>query len=222
MKRTLKVDITKASEIMRKRGIKSLFKEFINYLFKYQKRYIFHKDVRDFDECTPKIKNLSFKIIYTKKELYDLLKKGLTIDPPFDINNFEKRLDQHQIGFCVFIKKELAHHSWIVMDNNEIELPLNIDSVEEAFVWGVVTSPQYRGLGLYPYTLLKICEFLKEKGKLRAILTSLKDNIPAIRAVTKVDFKVCGELYYLKVFLWEFWKEKESGHSSNLGIFENA
>ena len=189
--------------------IKQLFKFLKNKIFLYQNHYIFQKKLDGLKETEIKAKDFNLRVIPTEEQLFNLLKNGFNINPPFSIKNFEKKISQGQILFCAFIGKNLAHSSWVVMSNNiKIHPPLNINYSKEAFIWYCITAPEYRGLGLYPYTLSKILEFLERNGKSTAKLAIRKDNIPSIKGASKIGFEIHGEGKFLKLFGWIFWKEK--------------
>lgn len=172
------------------RFIKRSFSFLKSRIFLYESHYIFQKSLNDIteSECfAPKIENYDFKIISTMEELHELLGKGFTIDSPFSISSFSKRLNQGQIAFCTFVGKELAHSCWAVVKNNvRINPPLrNINYEKEAYLWNDVTAPGYRKLGLHTYGSFKRLQYLEKIGKSRVISTTRKDNEPAIRAQKK-------------------------------------
>ena len=189
--------------------VKQLFKFLKNKIFLYQNHYIFQKKMDELKEPEIKAKDFNLRVISTEEQLFDLFKNGFNINSPFDIKDFEKKISLGQILFCVFIGKDLAHSSWVVMSNNiKIHPPLNIKYQQEAFIHYCITAPEYRGIGLYPYTLSKIFEFLERNGKSTAKLTIQKNNISSIKGATKVGCEVCGEGEFLKLFGRTFWKEK--------------
>jgi len=189
--------------------IKQLFKFVKNEIFLYQNYYIFQKTFDELKELKIKVKDFNLRVVSTEEELHNLLKEGFNISSPFSAEDFEKKISQGQILFCVFVGKDLAHNSWVVTSNNiKIHPPLNINYQKEAFIHYCITAPEYRGIGLYPYTLSKIFEFLKRKNLSKAKLTILKDNTPSIKGATKVGCEVCGEGTFLKLFLLKFWKEQ--------------
>lgn len=210
----------KAKFYLLREGLFRFIKRSLSFLkskvFLYESHYIFQKsldNVIESEHFAPKIENYDFKIISTMEEMHDQLGKGFNINSPFSISTFCKRLNQGQIAFCIFVKKDLAHWSWVAMNRRVLKKvkghpPLNVNSEQEACVWGSNTPPRYGGLGLYTYSLSRVYEYLKEIGKSRAIFTVLKDNEPVIRAQTKLGAKVCGEGNYLRLFGRTFWKEK--------------
>jgi len=206
--------ISKAMTEIQRNGlisfIKQVFKFIKNKIFLYQNYYIFQKNLEELKEFKIiKVKDFDLRIISTPGELYNTLKEGFNVNSPFSIEDFERKINQGQILFCIFMGKDLAHSSWVVIDNNvKIHPPLNIDYQKEGYIHYCITAPDYRGIGLYPYTLSKIFEFLKRKNLSKAKLAILKENTPSIRGATKVGFEVCGMGKFLKLFGRTFWKEK--------------
>jgi len=82
------------------------------------------------------------------------------------------------------------------------------DWQSEASIGPCITSPQYYGLSLYPYTLCSICEFLGGKNKKEAKIVTTRDNTSSIRGITKAGFKIHREAHYLKLLWWNFSKER--------------
>jgi hypothetical protein len=156
---------------------KHVFKFIKNKFFLCQNHYILQKTLEELKEPEIKVKDFDLRIVSTEEELHNLLKEGFNINTPFSIENFERKISQGQILFCIFIGKDLAHSSWIVMSNNvKIHPPLKINYQKEAYIHYCITAPEYQGMGLYPYTLSKILEFLKRKNLSKAKLTILKDQ----------------------------------------------
>lgn len=192
--------------------VKRVFSFLRRFFFSYETYYIYKKILNETGgtEFTPRLQDNTLKIISTPSELDGLIVEGFDLSSYTNIENIEERLNKGAVLFCVFTERKLAHTSWVGMDNKvRIDmLPLAMDYQNEAYIGDCVTRPQYRGLELYPYTLYKIAEFLKGKGKKGAKITAAKDNAPSHKAITKARFEIYGEGRYLKLLLWKLWKEK--------------
>jgi len=70
------------------------------------------------------------------------------------------------------------------------------------------TDPSYRGKGIFPYVLFEICNFLKQQGKLRALISSKITNLQSRRGIIKAGFSVIAEMSYLKLLFLKFYKVK--------------
>ncbi len=171
-------------------------------------RYIFQVII---DECVfdeqnfvPKV-DVDVRIIHEKETVCDLLRDGFTINPPFALDMLETL--PGQVLLCLFVERDLAHWQWLALDETaKIYPPLKIDYETDAYQWRGLTAPKYRGLGLYHYAILNLFKYAKEIGKSRIVFTALKDNYLVLRAWAKLGGKVCGELYYLRIFAWTFWQ----------------
>jgi len=196
---------------MQKEGLVSLIKQVFSNLITNLDVYIFKKDLDLVNEYKPKIKDFTLEIISFDDQLFDLIEDGFKIVLDLNIDELVHRIIRGEVLFCVFVGKNIAHRSWVAMnESGETDMPLKMNWEKEAYIQQCVTNPKYRGMGLYPYTLSKIFEFLREKGKSVAKIIVTKNNIPSIRGVMKAGFKVCSQARYIRLFfLVEFLREKD-------------
>lgn len=150
-------------------------------------------------------------MISAPEGLAELLGERFSIDSSFSIDDSRRMLAEQQVAFLIFIQKELAWWGCAALDEQAHINPSlkKVNYTKEAYIGRDFTLPRHRGLGLYTYGNFKRLEYLKEKGKSRAILATLKDNEPAIKAQKKLGSRVCGKMDYFRVLLlWEFWRER--------------
>jgi GNAT superfamily N-acetyltransferase len=180
--------------------------------FRYGNYYIYEKTLNEMNEFkfTPKIQNVILKIICIPTEVDDLIAEGFDINSYLPTDELKTRINKRAILFCVFVGKELAHTSWVALDNkaNMDPVPFEIDWQNEACLGPSYTNPKYRGLGVYTFVMSKIYKFLKEKGWLKAKFTVNKKYIAPQKAHAKLGTKIVGEARHLKLLLWEFWRVK--------------
>ena len=201
--------LANAKSVIRKDGLTSLCKQFISLLFLHEDCLIFRKYLDTVDEVKPKIENCVLKIISSKSELLDLVKHGFDITGYFNLYELQRKLDQGEILFAVFIDGQLVHKTCVLMYNTgTMDAPISIDWNEEAYAQFVETIPKYRGYHIYPYTLSNVFRYLNEKGKSACVSTSTKKNLSSINAHLGAGYKICGNGRYIRVLIFfEFWKE---------------
>jgi ribosomal protein S18 acetylase RimI-like enzyme len=182
----------------------------LRLLYWRQERYIWRKDLDAMNGSFTPDADCDWEVVSTPEELDKLLRKGFSIGPPFDIQNPRRMLAQHQVGFLIFKQRKLAWWGWGVTEPGiDIFPPLEkLDFTKEAYFWRAFTLSQYRGLGLHSYGTFKRLEYFKEKGKSSIVLTTLKDNEPAIRTERILGLAICGEMNLRRLLLWESWTEK--------------
>ena len=185
----------------------------VRFFFNYGNYYIYEKTLNKTNEFefTPKTQNPTLKILYTPMEVDELIAEGFDFSSYSNIENLKEGLSKGAMLFGVFIGRELAHTSWVAMNNaTAIYDPLfqKMNYRDAGYIGPCNTNQVYLGFGLYPYTLTQICKFLKEMGKSKALINTSKSNLPSIRGIIKAGFRISGEARYLKLLFWEFWEEK--------------
>lgn len=204
-------------DILRQDGLICLVKRaslfLVRLLFSCQIYYIYEKTINETNEnkFIPKMQDFTLNIISNPDQVKELKAKGFDINLDIGAEEAKRRLNEGAILFCVFLGLELAHTSWVAITSKAKmdPLPLAIDYQNEAYIENCVTVPQYRGLGLYPYTLCQLLQFLRAKDKTKAKIATLKANTSSIRGITKAGFEIWGSKRLFKILLWKFWKEKQ-------------
>ncbi len=207
----------RAKEILQREGFLSFIRQaflfLVKFFFSYGNYYLYEKTLNDADEVefTPKIQNCNLRIISTPEQIDELIAEGFDFSSYSSIENLKNGLSKGAILFCVFIGRELAHTSWCAMSNATAIYDLlfqRMNYQDAGYIGPCNTNYVYRGLRLYPYVLSQICKFLKKKGKSKTLIGASKSNLPSIRGIIKAGFVISGEVRYLKLLFWEFWKEK--------------
>lgn len=211
----LKRYATEARRLIREEGLTSSVRKsaiyFSRVLYQHQEFYIWQNEIGDMNgPFAPKVDDFDFMVISAPEGLDELLREGFSIGSPFSIDDSRRMLVEHQVGFLLFIHKELACCCWAAMDEkaSTARRPRNIDYTKEAYLWYSLTSPQYRGLGLITHVTFRCLQYLKEKGKSNALLLTRKDNKHMIESQKKLGSHVCGEMKYRRLLLRHFWRER--------------
>ena len=113
--------------------------------------------------------------------------------------------------FFVYKKNgTIGHISWIYYKNdpNRI-LDLGTDEGEIKYS---LTLPQFRGKGIYPATLLRIQQYLKEKGYKRVFICVKEDNLPSVKGIEKAGFKFVTGIDLIKIAGIQLSKRYAAGH----------
>lgn len=179
--------------------------------FSYRNYYIYEKTLNEADEAmlTPRLPNVTLKIIYSSEELDKLIKEGYD----FKLPNFKERFKKGALPFCIFVEQELAHVTWVALDETakkEIDqLPFKVDFQKgEVCSGGSFTDPRYRGRGLLSYVYSYIFPYLAEQGIRKDKFSIHEGNIVSQKAHAKFNPTITGKVRYLRLLWWEFWKKK--------------
>lgn len=114
------------------------------------------------------------------------LAQAMELDSPEEVL---KRFDAGKRCYIGNVEGVLATYGWVTFDEELIgELRLRIRLVPgEAYIWDCATSPEYRGLRLYPALLWHIINELRAQGLRRIWIGADTDNLPS-----QVGMRLCG------------------------------
>ncbi len=178
---------------LRSAGVKGLLIALRVRLFCQSDFYIYVKDLENLDVK----QNFSFAQGLAVRELLpsEVLKiRSGIVDPPSEFFRYE--LSNPDTCYGAFWKGSLVHVSWVYSYSDGV-IQLKSSEVEISYCF---TLPNYRGRGIYPVVLNKICEDLKRKGTSRVYLKILKGNEASIRGAEKASFRKC-EISRIQWFL---------------------
>lgn len=208
----------RARYILRNEGWRALMRQGFSFVgslfFSHGNYYVYERELSEPSETefTPKIPNTALKIVTTTHELEELVVEGFNINSYFNMEELKWRINKGMILFCVFIGKNLAHRSFVAMDSKaNVDPVLSMSSMNwrnEASIGPCTTYTKYRGLNLFPYTLLQICRYLQGQSKQSVKITTSKDNISSVRGIEKAEFSICRGVQYLKLLHLRFLREK--------------
>lgn len=126
--------------------------------------------------------------------------------PP--IGDFRDGLKKGGAVFLLLDGKNIIHGSKVILDKDFAAINDRIfkrfKSQDAGYIGPCFTHPAYRGKGLYTYVLLKICDFLKEKGKERAFICTKTNNLASMRGIEKAGFRIKYEIGLLKILFFDF------------------
>lgn len=201
--------------ILKKNGIKiflrNTFSFLVSFFYSQGTYYIYEKTLNKKEQYQfkPKIPDAYVKMISRLAELESLTSEGYD----FKMINFQDKLMKGALAFCVFVNKELAHVTWVAMNDNakrEIDpLPFAVRFQEQEACSGAsFTDPRFRGKGLLSHVYSCIFPYLKERGIIKDKFTIEVNNIPSQKAHAKFRPVITGKGHYLKILWREYWKEE--------------
>jgi len=191
--------------------IKAILSTCKNRLLFYRTYYLSLQSPKDaIPAKTPEITNLTLNIVSTAGELDRLVTEGFDFQPWY--STCKTRLNKGAIGLLVFAGNELANMFWLaITPEGQQSLdgpPVKVDFANnEAFVGGLWTKPEYRGMGIAPYANYKRLEYLRERGVSLSRGSIRMNNIAGLRLRTKQDSKTYATGRHIKILWWESWKE---------------
>lgn len=188
---------------------KALISLALRKVFKYNKYYIFRKNLGENEGNRTPPENMQVHVASNREDFAELLNQGYTVDsPPFSIDTIEKRLAELQVYFGIYHNKRLVHNSWIVLsDPGNTEPPVHVRYNEEGYIHYSLTIPEYQGMGLFSFALTEICSYLKEMGRLRAKIAIETGNYPSLSAARNAGFEICDKGHFLKILSIPLWYE---------------
>ena len=164
------------------------------------KKVIFYKNEGAFSERGKNTNGIGEKInvrMATPKdidELDQIMYQGCS--------EIEKRFERGNRCFVAQIGAKVVHYTWVSFHkeylpsiNKWIEL-----ADDEAYIYNVRTLSDFRGQGIFPFVLDRLCEQLKTDGYKKILASVQSDNVPSQKAFEKAGFKKSKEISYFKVF----------------------
>ena len=183
-------------------------------LFVYQRFNIYENDFNG-PEYESLIPNPVLVILKTTSDLDEVLKQGFDLSY-FDVDRVRLFLSEGSLGFCVFVEKEIAHMTWVALNDESKKLidpvPYKVDYMKgEVCSGGSETNPKYARKRIYLYAYSKIFKYLRENGKTRDLFSISKSNVSSNAALKKFGSKILFEGVYMRLINWVYWKEMRAG-----------
>jgi GNAT superfamily N-acetyltransferase len=118
-----------------------------------------------------------------------------------DFQNYRERLEIFGCSnvYALYWRGELAHLASLVTSRQDARLPLRLIRLREgeAEIAVCLTMPAFRGRGLYPYVIRRLCRIAAQEGIERVLMTTMTGNTASRRGIEKAGFRLCG-------FTWRF------------------
>lgn len=124
-------------------------------------------------------------------------------DFPWGVHPLQEFLDQYRRRFASGVR------AWIGMDDDRVvfsswveEHRLHLDEIHytwklsppDAVVFDVVTMPEYRGRGIFPDALRRLCGRLAEEGLRHLWIYAEEENESSLRGIARADFEYHGRI----------------------------
>jgi len=187
----------RAKYILRDEGafyfIRLVFSRLLKSLLSYEYLYYYEKELKEQDkvEFVPKIPNVTLEIIRTAEQYNELAIRGYH----FESMVSKELINKGGIALCTFVQRELACINWIATNEESKKyidpIPFNVDFQNgEACSGGSRTFEQYRGQGLYGYSVSALFRFLREEGKTVDKFTASVNNVAVTNTIAKFNPKI--------------------------------
>lgn len=112
--------------------------------------------------------------------------------------------------FIAKVAGKIVHYSWLSYGIEYVDIiNKNIELIEdEVYIHTCRTLSAYRGKGIYPFVLDKICEYVRLNGYSRIITCANFRNTSSIKSFEKAGFKKIGKITYLKIFTFSKYRHR--------------
>ena len=143
--------------------------------------------------------------------LFDLNQSDLSASDLYELTVRKKFLEE-KLGKCfvaVTAEGVPCYFQWLIFpqDNERIQVSFKRRfpwlKADEALLENAYTPPRFRGLGIMPAAMSKICEKAAESGARWVLTFVAQDNIPSLKGCHKAGFKeylVRSDKWYLHPF----------------------
>ncbi len=152
----------------------------------------------------PKRGNWSIIVYDNISATTDNIKMQIKRAGQFDISEMEDRFSDGNTCFLVMNSNgQVLNYSWVCYQVRDIECVEKIIKLKdwEAFIFNCYTFKEYRGLSIYPWTLVEMQTHLKSRGYKKVYVDSSPKNKPSVKGIEKAGFipeKKVGLLKILK------------------------
>lgn len=189
----------KGMQIIKNQGLITFYSKvlhyFLNKVLKYKELLIFEKQV---DDHIPAIKTrIKVDANITTIETFNTLKINGKIKKVL-VDNIRKG----NLCFVIINNKKLIHHSCVSF-KDKYRAPIDDTIVireNEAYIYGCWTSPEYRGISLYPYMLTEIVHYLRDKSIKRVFIDVWVNKIASMKGIKKAGFHKLGIYRRFEIF----------------------
>jgi len=209
-----RVLINRGKDILKTEGLVPLVRRgFARYVFQWRSFYLYEIDLTKENEAdfVPRAGNFAVRVVCNNEQANEIAADSLDIRLHFI--NAHLALDKGAAALCIFVDGELAHIGWLAMCEEAKSvldyLPYKVGfDRDEGCTGGVVTTPKYRGLGLWWYSFFKRLELARDRGLKTVRFATGRDNIAIQAGLMKSKSRRYAEARYLKVLRWCSWKER--------------
>ncbi len=215
----LKAIARRASGIIDNEGLLYLFRRgFVftaHYLFTLNEHYLFEYNI-------PKIAasgflrkdDFTYRIVSTNQQVDELISEGFKVlDHITYFDDMRQRVCQGTFAVCIVVDHELAHITWIAMNQKAKDiidnLPYRVDfSTNEVCSGDIITSLKYRRKGLAAFAKYIAIQYLNQRGKIILRSSVNSDNIASLKLHAKLGAIKYAKARYLRILGFRFWMEK--------------
>ena len=201
--------------VVRREGWIFLFRKaylrFINVFVDYKCYFIFNKKLEGICHRQDPVQGAKLSIVDSVEKLHELERADYDFSTMTTIDKLSDGIKGGGILFALFIDKDLAHTSWVALDTRAAAYDWIFQRVNypgSAYIGPCDTPEKFRGLGLYPYTLTQIFNFLVNMGVSRAVINTRMTNAPSIKGILKAGFSLMSKAHFIKFGRHEyFWEQ---------------
>ena len=173
--------------------------------------YLFQRGVKSLSpfEITPKIQSFNFYMIDCLEDIICLQKQSYIFGSERDLKVIQNQIRKGGLLFCVFVKKQWAHQSWVMLNRDNFFDPFFRRSgySDAGCIGPSKSNSDFRGFGLYPYVLNQICLYLNEIGFAKALISTSIDNHASVRGIEKAHFQRFSYGIRIKIGPINFWRQ---------------
>ncbi len=118
----------------------------------------------------------------------------------YDLSGFEN-IDMRRGHECfAACRDQIIGYVWVNYDSIYDDKLLDINlSAGQAYLYKAFTLPEYRGRGIYPELLQRVCRILKERGVHTILIATSIENRSSFRGIQKAGFERLGTVFYVKM-----------------------
>ncbi|MBC7261230.1 MAG: GNAT family N-acetyltransferase, partial [Chloroflexi bacterium] len=198
--RTGKEIVSRALEVLRQEGIKSLWFKILGETV-YRRMVLFERSLDGpIAEVIPRLP-------VTIRPLRDAdVLEYTRFRPEISPDEVHRRLASGQMCFAAWYEGRIVHAAWVAMGRAWIgylarEVALASDDI---YYYESFTAPDFRGQNIAGASLSYMQQALQKAGYRRILAAIMPENKPAFRPVEKTGFRPIGVMGYVRLGPWRW------------------
>jgi len=193
----------KLLSLVREKGVLGFLKETVSrirsFVFSYRPVYIYGISAPP----SPNLKARCSLEIHrgTEQNIHHILELMAYMDRSAALQRIKEGFEEEYEPFVAFSEGKVAHVSWL-FHPPEVKETLVVFHLHEdqCSIGACLTSPEFRGMNIYPVVLQSILQEVVKRGAKAAFIAAAPSNTASIRGIEKAGFRLIETVRGFRLF----------------------
>ena len=209
--------IRRATQLLRTEGVGGFAEglgSYLRYRLVWNTRFVvMATDTSTYEVglAMPPVEGLDVHVLHSEADVERLVGLGYQ-DVRGVVRRAGRRLRQGAVGFCAFVKGEVAHVAWVALNEPAkrtlAPIPCDVRFDEGEGYWGgSMTTRRFRNLGIYKYVMALRLRYCHECGYAVLVDATEVNNAASLKAQDIYAPRVRAIGRYSRILWWSNWKD---------------